>query len=125
LYIKKKWLEYGFDNVELKRYQVLLSFPEKAGVVTIQAKNGSELYKTSAADISTNPAYNDSRVFPPFNAYSPAGSVKVTQYLKFLNNDQKSELKRNVLLSLKMNMTCLPSSDRQFAHNIYRVQEKS
>lgn len=58
--------------MELKKYQVLLSFPKKAGVVTINAENGTELYKTLP------PVYNDSRVIPPFNAYSPAGSVKVT-----------------------------------------------
>ncbi|KAK3754392.1 hypothetical protein QZH41_011181 [Actinostola sp. cb2023] len=76
IYMKNKWIEYGFDKVELKKYQILLSFPEKPGVVTVHYGNGTEAYRTLPVDASMDIAYNDSRVFPPFTAYSPARSVK-------------------------------------------------
>ncbi|XP_031552258.1 glutamate carboxypeptidase 2-like [Actinia tenebrosa] len=118
LHIKNKWLEYGFDNVELKKYQVLLSFPEKAGVVAINAENGTELYKTLPPDVNNDPAYNDSRVFPPFSAYSPAGSVKGK--LLFVNYARVSDFarlaKHNISCKDKILIARFGKTSRVFKH---------
>ena len=62
--IQKKWKEYGFDSATLKKYIIMLSRPTKPGVVA--------LYESFLV-----PSENNSNVVPPFNAYSPPGSVKV------------------------------------------------
>jgi len=77
LKIKDNWLEYGFTKVELKKYNVLLSFPEKPGLVTVNYPNGTQFYRNTPVDENMDPAYKDPRVLPPFNAYSPNGTVKV------------------------------------------------
>ncbi|EDO43722.1 predicted protein [Nematostella vectensis] len=76
LYIKNKWLSYGFDNVDLKNYSVLLSFPEKPGEIIIQDGGNKELNRTVIDTKFLEASENDSRVLPPFNAFSPAGTVK-------------------------------------------------
>ncbi len=78
-FIFKKWSSYlGPGMVELKKYNVLLSYPKEPSKIAIYdtASNQSTLVSHS----------NESRLWPdenvpnvvvPFNAYSAAKSVKV------------------------------------------------
>ena len=78
-FIFQKWRSYlGDDQVELKRYNVLLSYPMKPGrvavvdgitntTISISHENESRLWTDE----------NVPNVAVPFNAYSAAGAVKV------------------------------------------------
>ena len=81
IYIKGKWIEYGMSKVEMKKYNIMLSRPEKPGVVALYNASGHEIYRSAPQEKFLIPSENDSRVVPPFNAYAPAGSVKVGYYV--------------------------------------------
>ena len=78
IHIKKKWEEFGLDKVELKRYDVLLSYPEVPGIASIKSGDGSTLFTAQRKEKVLEPAENDSNVLPPFNAYSSSGNVTVS-----------------------------------------------
>ena len=63
--------------MELRKYNILLSFPEKPGSVSLVHANGSEVFKSAPQEEFLIPEENNSNVVPPFNAYSPNGTVKV------------------------------------------------
>ena len=76
-YIKREWKKFGMDPVEIKKYDVLLSFPTKPGSVTVVLGNGSVEFVSAPVEAPLIPQENVSGVPPPFNAYSPSGTVKV------------------------------------------------
>ena len=78
LAIKAEWEKYGLDKVELKRYDILLSFPAKPGKASIEGENGT-LFTAQRKEKILDPAENDPRVLPPFNAFSASGNVQVRQ----------------------------------------------
>ena len=74
----KKWKEYGIDVI-WKNYTIMLSRPKdmKAGAAALY--NGSTLiYKAAPQEKFLVPSENNSNVIPPFNAYAPSGSVRVS-----------------------------------------------
>lgn len=77
-HIQEKWTEYGID-VTMKKYIIMLSRPKKPGVVALY--NGSEeVHRSAPQETFLIPSENNSLVVPPFNAYAPSGSVKVSVY---------------------------------------------
>ncbi|EDO40715.1 predicted protein, partial [Nematostella vectensis] len=69
-YIRDKWLSYGFDKVEMPRYDVLLSLPSR------DKPNAVKIIDNSTGEVLTDePSENDPLVLPPFLAYSPPGDV--------------------------------------------------
>ena len=77
-HIQEKWTEYGID-VTMKKYIIMLSRPKKPGVVALY--NGSEeVHRSAPQEAFLIPSENNSLVVPPFNAYAPSGSVKVSKY---------------------------------------------
>ena len=76
-HIQEKWKEYGFDSATLKKYIIMLSRPTKPGVVALYDSSGQEIYRSAPQESFLVPSENNSNVVPPFNAYSPPGSVKV------------------------------------------------
>ena len=78
LAIKAEWEKYGLDKVELKGYDVLLSFPAKPGKASIEGENGT-LFTAQRKEKTLHHAENDPRALPPFNAFSPSGNVQVRQ----------------------------------------------
>ena len=76
-HIEKKWKDFGFDKVELKKYDVLLSYPERPGIASILAKDGSALFTAQRMEKILQQDENNSDVLPPFNAYSSSGNVTV------------------------------------------------
>ena len=60
-------------------YEVLLSYPNKTDPNYIQLRNGTAvLHETQLEELILSPDQNHTDVVPPFNAYSPAGDVEVS-----------------------------------------------
>ena len=78
VHIKKKWEEFGLDKVELKKYDVLLSYPETPGIASIKSGDGSTLFTAQRREKVLEPSENNTNVLPPFNAYSSSGNVTVS-----------------------------------------------
>ena len=76
-HIAKEWKKSGFDKVELKKYDVLLSYPEREGMASIKNDNGTTLFTAQIKEKVLQPDENNSDVLPPFNAYSGSGNVTV------------------------------------------------
>jgi len=91
-HIEKKWKDFGFDKVELKKYDVLLSYPERPGIVSILAKDGSTLFTAQRMEKILQQAENNSDVLPPFNAYSSSGNV--TARLVYVNYAMVEDFKK-------------------------------
>ena len=83
-YIKEKWEEYGLDKVELKKYDVLLSYPERPGIASITSANGSSVFTAQRKEKVLEDSEDNPDVLPPFNAYSSSGNVTVS-----VNKDPK------------------------------------
>lgn len=77
-HIKTKWEEFGLDKVELKKYDVLLSYPEIPGIASIKSEDGSTSFTAQRKEKVLEPSENDPNVLPPFNAYSSSGNVTVS-----------------------------------------------
>lgn len=78
LMIYEKWRTYNFDSVELSNYSVLLSYPNTSNpnTLTLRDSDGETLYQSHIAlEPPLTPGENDSRVVPPFNAFSGSGNV--------------------------------------------------
>ena len=86
-YVYNEWMGYNFDNVNLVNYSVLLSYPNTSNPNVLQLKQGSEVIYTANIDQEPplTPGENDSKVAPPFNAYSGSGSASVSYYYSIVN----------------------------------------
>ncbi|XP_048586711.1 N-acetylated-alpha-linked acidic dipeptidase 2 [Nematostella vectensis] len=91
LYMQKEWLKYGVDSAELKKYNVLLSYPTRPGLASILNTNGSEMFRASQREKSLNKDEEKPNVLPPFHAYSPSGQV--TGRLVFVNYARVEDFK--------------------------------
>ncbi|EDO43051.1 predicted protein [Nematostella vectensis] len=91
LYMQKEWLKYGVDSAELKKYNVLLSYPTRPGLASIWNTNGSEMFRASQREKSLNKDEEKPNVLPPFHAYSPSGQV--TGRLVFVNYARVEDFK--------------------------------
>lgn len=76
-YVEQKWRTFPFDAVKVKRYNVTLSYPNytnmDANIVTVQAANGTLIFRSEYNTSSSHPEYL------PFSAYSPSGNVTTTK----------------------------------------------
>lgn len=79
-YISRIWSENGLDPVKIVPYKVLLSFPNVSypNRIEIRDGNGRTLFTTRLVEPALRPEHNDSRVIPPFNAYSSSGTPQVS-----------------------------------------------
>ena len=81
-----QWVNYGFDDVQLVNYSVLLSYPNTSNPNVLVLKNptGNVIYDAhTAQETPLTPGENDSTVAMPFNAYS--GSGNATGRLVYVN----------------------------------------
>ncbi|XP_071079773.1 N-acetylated-alpha-linked acidic dipeptidase 2-like [Haliotis cracherodii] len=76
-WIKDKWMEWGFDDVKLTPYDVLLSFPDanNPNVVRVLNETGGIVYESPLKEANLT-GEDDPDALPPYNAYSPAGLVE-------------------------------------------------
>ena len=85
--IYNQWIGFNaFDNVNLMNYSVLLSYPNTSNPNLLQLMQGSEVIYTAHIDQEPplTPGENDSRVVPPFNAYSGSGTASVSHIHDFV-----------------------------------------
>ena len=77
-HLKKLWTEQGLDKVDIHKYNILLSYPNNPGQITI-FEDGKEIKKLV---IDNEPAIDDTEkkgeVLYPFNAFSPNATVTVS-----------------------------------------------
>ncbi|XP_068729994.1 N-acetylated-alpha-linked acidic dipeptidase 2-like [Montipora capricornis] len=95
-YIQKKWKDYGFDKVELKKYDVLFSYPERTGTVSINAGDGTMLFTAQELDQSEKHL----KVLSTFNAYSRSGNVSA--HLVYVNYATLKDFKRLREMNIKV-----------------------
>lgn len=62
----------------MKKYDVLLSYPERPGIASIKSDNGSTLFTAQRKEKVLESSENNTEVLPPFNAYSSSGNVTVS-----------------------------------------------
>ena len=74
------WVEQGLDYVTNNTYDILLSYPNQSdpNYVYLLDDNGNIQYITQTVEKIVRDDQNDSRVVPPFNAYSAAADVTVS-----------------------------------------------
>ncbi|XP_046364739.2 N-acetylated-alpha-linked acidic dipeptidase 2-like [Haliotis rufescens] len=72
-----KWKEWGFDDVKLTPYDVLLSFPDanNPNVVRVLDDVGGVVYESPLREANLT-GEDDPTALPPYNAYSPAGLIQ-------------------------------------------------
>lgn len=75
-YIQKEWRSYGLDTVELKKYDVILSYPKKPGLARI-VDGRVEHFRASQKQKTLDGKKNDG-VLSPFNAFSGSGNLTVS-----------------------------------------------
>jgi len=75
-WIAGKFKEFGFDQVEMKKYKVLLSYPTEPGEVKVLDDKGDEDFSFKSVEKAYNKYENDSRALPPFIAYSQSGTFE-------------------------------------------------
>ena len=78
-----QWNSYGFDNVNMYNYTVLLTFPNKSSlnVLNIVSSNDFDhvLFEANTTiEKSLAPGEDNPNVVPPYNAYSGNGAVNVS-----------------------------------------------
>ena len=79
-----QWNSYGFDNVNVYNYTVLLTFPNKSSlnVLNIVSSNDFDHVLFEANTTLEKPLVNgedNPNVVPPYNAYSGIGAVNVSK----------------------------------------------
>ncbi|XP_048578659.1 glutamate carboxypeptidase 2-like [Nematostella vectensis] len=102
-YIRDLWLSYGFDKVEMPRYDVLLSIPPRDkpnAVKIIDERTGGVILDVQGPEKIAEPSENDTLVAPPFLAYAPAGHV--TGDLLYVNYGSTQDFAK----LRDMNLTC-------------------
>ena len=102
--IYTQWVNYGFDDVQLVNYSVLLSYPNTSNPNVLLLKNatGDTIYSAhTAQETPLTPGENDSTVAMPFNAYSGSGSaIGRLVYVNYATIDDFLYLTTNLSLNL-------------------------
>ena len=102
--IYTQWVNYGFDDVQLVNYSVLLSYPNTSNPNVLLLKNsaGETIYNAhTAQEPPLTPGENDSTVAMPFNAYSGSGNATGRLvYVNYATIDDFLYLTTNLSLNL-------------------------
>ena len=76
-YVKKEWDKHGFDKVEIKSYEVLLSYPRSPARLTVLDQNQNLIYTANTVEEPFLEEERSNLSVYPFNAYSASGDVEV------------------------------------------------
>ena len=102
--IYTQWVNYGFDDVQLVNYSVLLSYPNTSNpnVLLLKSSAGGTIYNAhTAQEIPLTPGENDSTAAMPFNAYSGSGNATGRLvYVNYATIDDFLYLTTNLFLNL-------------------------
>ena len=77
--IYEQWTSYGFDEVELVNYTVLLTYPDPSAPNVLElvgADDGVVFTANTTMEPPLTPGEDDPTVAPPFNAYSGQGDAR-------------------------------------------------
>ncbi|KAM4701185.1 putative N-acetylated-alpha-linked acidic dipeptidase [Discoglossus pictus] len=100
--IEAQWRDYGLDKVELKHYDILLSYPNETNpnYISLIDGNGNSVFNTSLFE-PTPPGYeNITDVVPPYNAYSAPGSPEGELiYVNYARTEDFHYLERNLSIN--------------------------
>lgn len=99
-----QWVNYGFDDVQLVNYSVLLSYPNTSNpnVLVLKNSTGNVIYDAhTAQETPLTPGEDDSTVAMPFNAYSGSGNaIGRLVYVNYATIDDFLFLTTNLSLNL-------------------------
>ena len=78
-----QWRSYGFDNVEITNYTVLLTYPNRSSLNVLNIVSSSDMNNVVYVANTTleKPLVDgedDPDVAPPFNAFSGIGTANVS-----------------------------------------------
>ncbi len=76
-YLAEQLRKFGFDKVELKKYNALLSFPRAPGNITLFGEDGAVLFNSTILEKPLHESEGDPREVYPFNAYTASGQAEV------------------------------------------------
>ena len=75
--LRTLWVDQGFEDVKLYKYNVYLSYPQKPGEITLHGRMNKTL------KIMNEPSFDESEnttnILYPFNAFAKTGSVTVSE----------------------------------------------
>ena len=75
--LKDLWVDHGFEDVKLYKYNIYLSYPQKPGEITLYGGMNKTL------KIMNEPSFDESEnttnILYPFNAFAKTGSVTVSE----------------------------------------------
>ncbi|XP_068739354.1 putative N-acetylated-alpha-linked acidic dipeptidase [Montipora capricornis] len=103
-YLASKWEEYGFDEVEMPKYKVLLSYPmeDKPNMISILNGNGTTVKNiTQQLEVTSGPGTNNRTLFTPYTAYSMNGTA--TGKLIYINEGNKVDFEELDNSSISIN----------------------
>ena len=77
------WNSYGFDNVKVYNYTVLLTFPNKSSLNVLNIVSSNDfnhvLFEANTTlEKPLAPGEDNPNVVPPYNAYSGIGAANVS-----------------------------------------------
>ena len=93
-WIFRKWKEFGFDHVNLERYNFLLSFPDpkNPNKIFVKDERGRVQFTSKHKEDVLRPGDEHPDFIHAFNAFSPAGSV--TGDLVYVNYARVEDISR-------------------------------
>jgi len=75
-FMVSEWKQFGFDRVEAKEYDVLLSYPRSPANISLKDENGKIIHQLTTTEEAFYPEENSTDSVYPFNAYSNSGDVE-------------------------------------------------
>ena len=90
-----QWHSYGFDQVEIKNYTVLLTYPNRSSLNVLNIVSRSDINNVvyTANTTLEKPLVegeDDPDVSPPFNAFSGTGTVNVSNRLMYRQTESNT-----------------------------------
>ncbi|KAL9966685.1 hypothetical protein ACROYT_G024797 [Oculina patagonica] len=108
--LAQKWRDYGFDDVELPSYKVLLSYPveDNPNVISVVADNGTIVKNiTEQITVSSGPGIKNTSLFTPYTAYSRNGTAEGK--LVYINQGTEKDFEELKRRNISVNGTILLS----------------
>ncbi|TRY59122.1 hypothetical protein DNTS_009563, partial [Danionella cerebrum] len=97
--IRREWLEFGLDSVELVPYDVLLSYPNKTNpnYISIVDHLGKEIFTTALAEPVPEGYEDVADIVPPYSAFSAKGQPEAELvYVNYARTEDFFKLEREL-----------------------------
>ncbi|GAB6029099.1 hypothetical protein CHUAL_004882 [Chamberlinius hualienensis] len=102
-HLAELWQNFGFDSVQKKTYEVLLSFPDEQNPNKVELLNerGQVVFASKHRETILRPEDDNENLIPIFNTYSPNGTAEGD--LVYVNYGRPDDFKD--LINLGVNFT--------------------